>query len=199
MTPSPAPSIAVRSLSLLAFACGLVFAALPDMAAAQDWGEPMPSTSTSSPRRDATGWSARLGIGFTSDPDAFLIGLELPYAFDPWVSAGPLLQIGTSDHNTIVAPTLNVTVKIPDLPGDDFDRLQPYGFLGMGFAYIEDDNRRNDNSSVGLLIDCGIGIEYQISDPVYIGSQMMFNFLPEETLDENFFYSWQVLGIRLAF
>ena len=110
-----------------------------------------------------------------------------------------MFQIGLDDNNTIVAPTLNVAVTIPDLPGDDFDAFHPYGFVGIGFAYIEDDNRRNDNSSAGFLINFGVGIEYQVSQSFFLGSQMMFNFLPEKTLDEKFFYAWQVGGARIAF
>ena len=34
---------------------------------------------------------------------------------------------------------------------------------------------------------------------VFFGSQMMFNFLPEETEDETFIFAWQLGGIRFAF
>jgi len=180
---------------------------LPGSALAQDWGEqsddgwsePADSMSAQGGSGLPLGWSLRAGIGFTADPDAFLLNFELPYAFDQWVSAGPMFQIGLDDHNTIVAPTVNVTVTVPDLPGQDYDRVHPYGFVGMGFAYLEDDNRRNDNSSTGFLINFGFGFEYQVSDNFFLGSQMMFNFLPEETLEEHFFYSWQVGGARIAF
>ncbi len=49
------------------------------------------------------------------------------------------------------------------------------------------------------MIDFGVGIEYEISERFFIGTQMMFNFLPEKTLDEEFFFSWQIAGVRLAF
>jgi hypothetical protein len=146
-----------------------------------------------------TGWSARVGIGFTADPDTALMNFEIPYAFDRWVSVGPMIQVGLTNDEMIVAPTGNITVTIPELPGNGFDRLHPYGTVGMGFAVIEDDDRRGDNSSTGFLINFGFGIEYQLSDHFFLGSHMMFNFLPEETLDEKFFYSWQMAGIRYAF
>lgn len=145
------------------------------------------------------GWSFRGGIGFTADPGTLLLNFELPYAFDRWVSAGPMLQVGIDDHDLIVAPTANVIVRVPDLPGEALDRVHPYALVGIGFAVIEDDNRRGDNSSAGFLIDFGVGLEVQLSEHLYLGSQMMFNFLPEETLDEDFFYSWQVGGVRIAF
>ena len=200
-----------RSGSIVTVLLGLCVAisliALPGSVLAQDWGgesddswsEPTNSGSAQGGGGLPTGWSLRAGIGFIDDPSAFLLNFEAPYAFDQWVSAGPMFQIGLDNHNTIVAPTVNVTVTIPDLPGQDFDRFHPYGFAGMGFAYIEDDNRRNDNSSAWFLINFGFGLEYQVSDNFFIGSQMMFNFLPEEVLEEHFFYSWQIGGARITF
>jgi Outer membrane protein beta-barrel domain len=165
-----------------------------------DWSVPAESTSArSGGDAVAPGWSVRAGVGFTAGPGTTLLNLEAPYVFDRWVSAGPMFQIGLDKHDTIVAPTANVTVTIPDLPGDDFDRLHPYALIGMGFAVIEDDNRQNDNSSAGFLINFGFGLEYRVSNHFFLGSQMIFNFLPEETLDQNFFYSWQVGGVRVAF
>jgi len=202
--------VGFRASILLGLCTTILSIALPGQSVAQDWGSEseddwsQPANSTSaqggSGGRDLPlGWSARVGIGFIDDPSAFLLNFEAPYAFDQWVSAGPMFQIGLDDNNTIVAPTLNVTVTIPHLPGEKLDRIHPFGFVGMGFAYIEDDNRRNDDSSAGFLVNFGFGVEFQVSDNVLIGSQMMFNFLPEEVLEEHFFYSWQIGGVRIAF
>lgn len=193
-----------RIAALLCLSLAMLATAVPNPSAAQDWGnESDESWSNPTTRQDgiesSTGWSFRAGIGFIDDPTAFLLNFEAPYALDQWVSVGPMIQAGIDDNNTVVAPTVNLTVKIPDLPGEDYDRVKPFGFIGIGFAYIEDDNRRNDDSSAGFLIDFGFGLEYQVSDSLFVGSQMMFNFLPETTLGQNFFYSWQVGGVRLAF
>jgi opacity protein-like surface antigen len=196
---------------LFVFSIALLSLGLTLSASAQDWGreddDGWSTPDSSQPRKqsatskgpDLTGWSGKFGVGFTASPTTFLMNFEAPYRFDQWVSAGPMMQVGIDDHDTIIAPTVNVTVTIPDLPGEDFDAVHPYGFAGMGFAYIEDDNRRNDKSSAGFLINFGMGVEYQISDRLFLNSQMMFNFLPERTLDQKFFYSWQVGGLRVAF
>jgi hypothetical protein len=145
------------------------------------------------------GWSLRVGVGFIDDPNAFLMNFEVPYAFDQWVFAGPMLQVGIDGNNTVVAPSLNVGVAIPNMPGEALERLRPYGFLGIGFAYLEDDNRRNNDSSTGFMVNFGFGLEYELSEHFFLGSQMMFNFLPETTLGQSFFYSWQIGGLRIAF
>ena len=196
-----------RIARLLGGSLALLLTAIPTPCAAQDWGsesdESDESWSSDATIQDeaqaSTGWSFRAGIGFIDDPSAFLLNFEAPYAFDRRVSVGPMIQVGLDSDNTIIAPTVNLTVTIPDLPGEAWDRVKPYGLIGIGFAYIEDDNRRNDDSSAGFLINFGIGLEYELSDHLFVGSQMMFNFLPETTLGQNFFYSWQIGGLRLAF
>ncbi len=210
----PAKTRAGRLLAVLTSLGAAVLFTAP-LANAQDWGddgdedwsnsEPTParprnSSSPSSSRRSAAaGWSVRAGLGFTADPETFLLNFEAPYAFNEWVSAGPMMQIGLEDHRTIVAPTANLTLRVPDLPGRAFDGVQPYAFAGMGFAYIEKDRGRNDGDGVGFLIDTGVGVEYQVSEKVFLGTQMMFNFLPKETKGEGFIYAWQIAGIRFAF
>ncbi len=180
---------------LLGLCLGIVFfgMALALPSEAQDWGRQadgawaQPATPTTNGGL-LSGWSLRAGIGFIDDPTALLLNIEAPYAFDRWVSAGPMFQIGLDDNNTIVAPTANLTLTIPDLPGEDLDWIQPFVFAGIGFAYIEDDNKQNDDSSAGFLVDFGFGLEFQVSESFYLGSQMIFNFLPEETLGQDFFY-----------
>lgn len=199
----------VRGLTL-ALAC-LLAAPLVN---AQDWGDseddwstspaPAPAStptrrSSSAGRSAAAGWSLQAGVGFTADPDTFLMNFEAPFFFNEWIAAGPAMQVGVEDHHTIVAPSANVRITIPDLPGRSLDRLHPYAFTGIGFAYVEKDRGRNDGDGVGLLIPFGVGVEYQVSQKVFLGSQMMFDFLPKETKNEGFFFAWQMAGLRFAF
>jgi hypothetical protein len=38
-----------------------------------------------------------------------------------------------------------------------------------------------------------------LSERLSVGTRMIFNFLPERTLDEKFWYSWEIGGLRFAF
>ncbi|MBK7949011.1 MAG: outer membrane beta-barrel protein [Deltaproteobacteria bacterium] len=216
-TPSR-PRAAARAAGRLTVLLGVVLAALSvvPLAEAQDWGDdssedwstPQPAQArpqttrgsrSSGARNAAAGWSARAGIGFTADPETFLMNFEAPYSFNEWMALGPMLQIGVEDDYTLVMPTANLTLKVPDLPGTDFDRLTPYGFAGIGFAVIEREARGREKEGVGFLVDFGVGIEYQVSEKVFLGSQMMFNVLPSKTQNQGFIFSWQLAGIRFAF
>jgi hypothetical protein len=212
--PKPALWLARRSTAFVTILAAAILGVAP-VANAQDWGEdenedwsesqpnePRPRATTSqSPRGNPAdkGWSIRSGLGFTTDPTTFLLNVEAPYALDSWIAVGPMLQLGLEQDNTLVMPTANVTLKVPDLPGRDFDRLTPYGFAGIGMAYIEREKRGDDRDGAGFLITTGFGIEYQVSERVFFGSQMMLNFLPSKTQGETFIYSWQMGGIRFAF
>ena len=48
-------------------------------------------------------------------------------------------------------------------------------------------------------MNAGFGLDYILSDRLTIGSRMIFNFLPGGTLDETFYYSWEIAGVRLNF
>lgn len=197
----------------LCLALGMALAASP--AIAQDWGSSeddwsaasgasAPSSSSRSAQSQwgdpaDTPWSLRAGLGFTQDPDDFLLNFGLDYRFDQYVSAGTMLQVGLEDQRSIVAPTANVTITVPDLPGENLDQLHPFAFAGVGFAVIENDDRGGDTKQTGFLVNTGFGLDYQLSERFSVGSRMIFNFLPGKTLDERFFYSWEVAGVKVSF
>lgn len=167
-------------------------------ATAQDWGSEddgwsQPTTQSDSPQ-PGVGWANKAGIGFTRDPNTLLLYFEVPYSFDQWVSLGPAIQIGIDDKNTFVAPTANLTVSVPI-----FKRARPFISTGIGFAYIAEDNRPGDDGEAGFLINSAIGIEFQLSQRLAVGSQMIFNIFPNKTLGESFVYSWQIGGVRISF
>ena len=182
----------------------------PQLASAQGWGEndwesttdQTSNTNSGAGERNApptSPWSLRAGMGFTADPDDFLLNFELPYRFDQYVSVGPMIQVGLGERRYIVAPTANLTITVPDMPGETLDRLRPHFFGGIGFAVIENKDRGGSNRGVGFLANAGVGIDYVLSERVSVGSRMIFNFLPGRTLDENFFYSWEIIGLKLDF
>lgn len=205
-------SLALPTLQRWTLVCAaLLTVAWAAPALAQDWGESDDDWSAAPDAAPGGGanawndsgspsWAFRMGAGFTIDPNNFLMNFELPYRFDQYVSAGPMMQIGVEDEKLLVATTANVTVQVPNLPGEAFDRFHPNIFAGMGFAVIQNDDRRGENTDAGFLINTGVGVDYDLSAQVKLGSRMIFNFLPiNRTLGERFWYSWEVIGIQFSF
>jgi hypothetical protein len=178
----------------------------PGTVVAQDWGDDddwQPNEPALGGRTTAgpptTPWSLRAGMGFTVDPDNFLLNFEVPYRFDPYVAAGPMIQVGLGDDRYLIAPTANLTLTGANLFEGGMARFEPNLFAGIGFAVIENGQRGGSNRDSGFLVNAGVGLDYLLSDRLTIGSRMIFNFLPGGTLDETFFYSWEVAGVRLNF
>ncbi len=150
------------------------------------------------------GWlnplSVRGGLGFTLDPDTFLLSFAGDYALSEQFSLGPLLQLGLSGDDTIVAPTLNAQYSF-DLHGmgPELSRLNPFVQGGLGFAFIHEDLRFGEDDDLGFLFNLGFGVEYDLTDRFALGNNLLFNIMPDEVNQENFFFSWQFATIRFRF
>lgn len=141
-------------------------------------------------------WSARSGIGFTEDPTTFLLALGADYFVTEDVSIGPLLQFGLDDDPFIFAPTLHVQYTL-DLA--DIDSLKPYLQAGLGFAYMQDYKRNGHEDDLGFLISTGAGVDWYFDDRMAVGTSLLLNALPDEVLNDEFFFSWQVVTLRFLF
>ncbi len=215
LDPSPRPSRRItaadrggrpRHRIVIGVAACLAALVSSGVAAAQDWGDDddwsdSGSGATYVDASPATEWYLRAGLGFTLDPDEFLLNFELAHRFDQYVSLGPMFQVGLADNRSILAPTLNLTLTVPDMPGDAFDRFHPFLFAGVGLAVLENEDRggRPDTRQTGFLVNTGFGVDYELDEQFSIGSRMIFNFLPGRTLNEDWFYSWEILGFKMAF
>jgi hypothetical protein len=148
-------------------------------------------------------WSVSGGVGFTLDPDTFLMSLGAEYAGDEGFSAGPLLQVGVSDKHAIVAPTANgrYSFDLSDADDDVLRKFRPFVQGGLGFAYVEKDRNGplGDREDVGFLLNMGFGLEYPVSERVSLGTSLLFNVLPVKTANQHFFFSWQVATVRFHF
>jgi hypothetical protein len=181
-----------------------VAAGSPLPAAGQDWdddyGYDEPDPYRSPPKSGGT--SVRAAFGFTADPEAFEMGLSFPIELTDGVAFTPHLLLAFDEEDTIVAPTANIEVysRLSDDRNDDFRyRMRPYLQVGLGFAYIDRESASDNNNEVGLLIAPGLGVEYEISDSLSIGTNARFNVLPKKTGGEHFFFSWEFLTLRIAF
>ncbi len=143
--------------------------------------------------------AAGFGLGGTFDPDTFLVTGHADFYLSDRVAIGPLLQIGVDDDFTVIAPSF--TIKgVVDIETDG-PRLRPFLLGGIGFAFIEDDDRPpwKDDDDIGLMLNVGLGLDVFVAEDISIGTSAILNILPGEVLGESLFVSLQVLYIDLHF
>jgi hypothetical protein len=148
-----------------------------------------------------SGLAPRMGLGFTADPDSFLIGLGLPFHIRGGASLGPLLRLGVSDDTKLFEPSVALEyafdLKAADEPA--LRDLEPVIGAGLGIAYLDEDHHNHDDDDVGMLLHFNTGFDYWITESVALGSHMSFDVLPVEAVDESFIFAWQVLTTRVRF
>ena len=49
------------------------------------------------------------------------------------------------------------------------------------------------------MLNFGFGTELVLTDAISVGSKMLFNFMPDDVLNENFYYSWEIATVRYRF
>ena len=176
----------------------LLIALSPGIALAQ--------SSATETQRDAGGpFAVQAGLGFTADPDAFLLNFEGDYRLDDAFSAGAMLQLGLDDDFTLVSPAayLRYSVDLSDY-NEDLRNLTPFVQGGLGFTYIEIDLPSAappgiDDDDIGFMFNFGFGVDYLFTDHVSVGSKMLFNILPTDVFDDDFYFSWEIAALRYRF
>jgi opacity protein-like surface antigen len=155
-------------------------------------------------RDDAGPFSLRTGLGFTSDPDTFLLGFEADYRIvAEGFSIGALVQLGVDDDTTIVSPVAygRYTANLGAFTGA-LDRVDTYLQGGLGFTWWDVDRPARaggDDDDAEFLINFGFGAEYRLTEHVSAGTHMLFNVIPDEIYDERFYFSWEVVTLRYRF
>lgn len=166
---------------------------------------PDPAPQDSAPQsasRDRRPVSVPIGVGFTADPDTFAISAAADFEVAPDWTAGPAVLLGLDDRRTLIAPTLQAKrhFQLGREDDPDLSRLSAFVQGGVGIAYIEKERRnQSDLDDVGLLLNAGGGLRYRVSDGASLGTQMMFNVMPDDVADEHFFFSWDVVQFVLEF
>jgi opacity protein-like surface antigen len=198
LTRSSFPGIA----GALALA-GLVLLAAPAT------GQGYPDTTTSdygggqdSQRGSDGPFSLRTGLGFSIDPDTFLMGFEGDYRIiTEGFSVGTQVQLGLDDDLTLVSPVFygRYTVDLGEF-NRSLDRVAPYLQGGLGFTWWEIDRRfGGDDDDTEFLLNFGFGVEYRLTEHVSAGTHMLFNLIPDKIYGERFYYSWEVATLRYRF
>jgi len=164
-------------------------------------------SSSSGGYRDEGTFSLKPGLGFTASPTSLLLGFEGDYRAAQPFSVGLLTEVGIDDDFTIVSPQLFARwwPDLGDLIDPDVSFIEPYLHLGVGFSWWDADHYKGVNDDdTQFLLSPGFGVDFRINRHLSVGSQMLFNVIPaaihdDTRIDDQFYYSWQVIGLRYRF
>ena len=164
--------------------------------------------STVTPVAEEGRISVASGIGFVSgiaapgDDSAFLLDFEVDYRVAGGSSVGGLLQLGLENDFTIVSPVGygRYTFDLGAMGASEMARIRPFVQAGLGFTYIDLDLPfPGDDDDLGFMLNFGFGVDVVLTDQLALGSKMLFNIMPDDVFNENFYYSWEIIGVRFRF
>ena len=151
-------------------------------------------------------WAVEGGLGFMVDPDLFVLTTGLAYGVREDLQVVTTVQWGIEDGGSVISPSVALRYLIPLGRGrqggqsdggndhsDPLSNLAPFVHAGLGFSHLDPDN---GNSETEFLLDFGLGADYALNDDWSLVTVMRFNTLPAE---DDWFYSWQVLGAQYRF
>lgn len=131
---------------------------------------------------DRGGWVAGGGFGLTFSPTLVLLNPQLEYVVRPNLYVGPNLQLGLGDPGTLFTATGTARLAV-----GNHRHLKPSFEGGLGVAVL--------GSQVGVCIQMGLGVDYQIDRSLSVGTMLRGNFAPPA---DTFFFSWPIIVGRFA-
>ncbi len=148
------------------------------------------------PRRYQEGDTELIGgIGLTGGPTMLLLGGEMSYHLDEDGAIGPLVQVGVSGDDTFLGVSFHYKHHFYLDEGGALSRFRPFAQGGLGFAYLDKGNR----DGWSLLLHVGGGVQYHINPTTHLGSNILFDFLPNDPVGDSFIFAWQVVQIGFSF
>jgi hypothetical protein len=154
-------------------------------------------SATAAPAEDAGApkdTTLPIGIGMIFSPSAFMLGAGLDFNLDKQITFGPSLQYGFDDDLTLVAATGQLKYYIA--LDERQPRFLPYLTAGVGVANLDKDGRSSDS---GLLVNIGGGARMLTGEHYRIGSELRWNFLPDDLAGEDSYFSLEIVQVVIAF
>jgi len=143
------------------------------------------------------------GVGFFADSDSqgFTLDFEGTYHINEHWSSGVNFLLGF-DHNFLLfSMPLYLQYEFGKFPVDVAVLKDMNAFLrfGLGFTYARLDNSSVDLDRTGFLFVLGGGVAYPLTEHFSLESRMNLNLTSNDFFDDDFYYSWQILGARYRF
>lgn len=152
-------------------------------------------------------WSVSTGLGFASSvgvgrlsQSGFNWQIDAQYRITDSIAAGLMMQVIPVTGATVFAMVPEVIYYFGFLQNNSNEfvsNLVPYAGVGLGLSHVGADfGPFSDNALIVPLI---VGVEYNINEHFAATSDMRFNIIGGSIVNEHFYYSWQIAGIRYRF
>lgn len=146
-------------------------------------------------------FSVASGLGFfaNNDDGGFVMNFEGSYHFDEHWSGGIDFQVGIEDSDTTI-------LSVPIFGRYDFgnfrteiailEDLHAFARLGMGVTTVFGSR---SGGGTNFLFVMGGGLAYPITDQISLESRMQFNITPNDFFEDDYYFSWEIIGARFRF
>jgi hypothetical protein len=135
-------------------------------------------------------WIGSGGLGVTFSPTTFLLNPSFEYIWTPDVYIGPNLQIGFGGGGVIVGISASARYFFVHSGA-----LHPFFEGGLGMAFASNSTGFGSASAVGVLIHVGMGLDYQLSRDLFVGTVIRADIMPPLT---NFMLAWPIANVRFV-
>lgn len=125
-------------------------------------------------------WLASMGLGFATSPSVLLLSPQMEYPYKPNLYIGPLFQVGIGGSTVFTA-----SGAARYFIGAD-RKLKPSMEVGLGLTAA---SSSFGDSSIGVHIHFGMGVDYWIEPDIAIGTMLRANLSPPV---RDFFFSWPI-------
>ena len=143
------------------------------------------------------------GIGFFADDNftGFALDFEGTYRINEHWSSGVIFQLGFDDDFMLFSMPLYLQYDFGNFPVSVavLEDMHAFARFGLGFSYARLDDSLVDVDRTGFLFVLGAGVAYPINEHLSLESRMHLNLTSNDLFEDDFYYSWQVVGARYRF
>ncbi len=124
------------------------------------------------------------------------LGLEAPIHITKNYSVGPWMQLGVAKSTVELLFSANSRYTVDVFTTGNLRKLRPYLQGGLGVAYLK---VKGAKGIAEFMINMGLGAEYQLSDHMFVASDVMFNIPVSAAGGAGTTTSWQFASLRYRF
>jgi hypothetical protein len=135
-----------------------------------------------------------VGLGLTFGPSAPMLAAALDFPIDKQITFGPSLQYAFESDLSLAS--LTGQLKYYLVPDEKNAKFVPYATFGAGIASID---KQGGGADQGFVADFGAGVRLLTGEHYRLGTELRFNWLPDEVAGEDTFFSWELLHVVITF